>query len=122
MYRAPDTSDLGQRVSALEIGVQNILGALHDVSQKLDKRSETQWPVIIGFGTLSLLVIGALGTLAYVPVKESSYRIEEAVKATRDGAMTRREFDLIERVNERTFDSIMTRLERLERFRSLPER
>lgn len=57
------------RVTGLERALQDIAQSLGGLSAKMDERSKTQWPTLIGFLMLSWSVLGGLGFFALQTVK-----------------------------------------------------
>lgn len=43
--------------------------AIASINAKLDEKSRTHWPTLIAAGSLLVVIMGSLGTLAYLPIK-----------------------------------------------------
>lgn len=101
---------LGAQISALSTKVETAFGSL---SAKFDERGRTQWPVIIGFGTLMMIVAGAVGTLAYMPIREKQMdftarveKIEDRIVARPEHVERWRQFELADSRRKEEIDAL----------------
>ncbi len=69
---------LEQRVYGLEQAIGGIAQQIGALSQKIDAGSKTNWPVLTGFATVLLAVVGLVGGLAYWPIREGQSDLKVA--------------------------------------------
>lgn len=62
---------LEQRVYTLEQGIAGIANQINALSQQITTGARTNWPVLTGFATVLLAVVGLVGGLAYWPIREA---------------------------------------------------
>lgn len=57
--------------------------AIASINAKLDEKSRTHWPTLIAAGSLLVVIMGSLGSLAYLPIKASMETAFDEIKALR---------------------------------------
>jgi hypothetical protein len=70
---------LQQRVYGLEQAVSNISNQLTSIAQQIASGGKTNWSVLIATAGFCLLFAGAVGGLAYAPIRESQTDLKLAV-------------------------------------------
>lgn len=71
-------AELESRVATLESEVTNLVRSVNRIGESIDKLSikvsaggQTNWGVLASFGTLIVIIVATLGTLALLPVRAS---------------------------------------------------
>ncbi len=70
---------LQQRVYGLEQAVSNIGSQLTSISQQIATGGKTNWSVLVGTASFCLIFAGAVGGLAYAPIRENQTDLKVAV-------------------------------------------
>ena len=86
-----DIGALAQRVTGLEAGMQQIQGAIGDLSKKLDGKP-TNWYGIIGVGATVLSVIGGAITMLISPINADLNRHERDIVHIGESVVGRSEY------------------------------
>lgn len=103
-------TSFGTRLSTFESNVQRSFTqldqAINALSQQIQSNQRTPWPTLISLGILLLGFVGAIGGLAYLPIRQGLDRVEaaqerisgdvqEALNALPDKYITRAETERI---------------------------
>jgi hypothetical protein len=86
-----DVTDLGSSIVGLDRKMTEALSslggrmetAIASINAKLDEKSRTHWPTLIAAGSLLVVIMGSLGSLAYLPIKATQDTQAEEIKALR---------------------------------------
>lgn len=86
-----DVGDLSSSIVAMDRKISDGLNnigtrletAVSAIHTKLDERSKTHWPTLIAAGSLLVLIMGSLGTLAYMPIREKQDSLSTDVEVLR---------------------------------------
>lgn len=105
---------LEQRVTGLEVGVRDIATAVTNLSNKIDSTARPQWGVIWSALGVGVAILIAIGSLAYAPVGTSITEIKRDIDRQDDRFFTRAEAERGRNLNDRFFERIERRLEKLE--------
>lgn len=89
---------LGQRVLALESGVQQISVKLDNLAGMFSSRGQTNWNHIMSAGSLLTAVLGLVGAVVYLPIKDNQIRAEVSIRT-------------LSNKTEATFDKLLERTE-----------
>lgn len=131
-----EVATLGNRVGHLEKGMSDIAGKLDSLVGLISTRGQTNWQHILSAGSLLTAVLGLVGTVVYMPIKDSQVRAELSIIAlgtktesafdkllgrmeTRDERISgqivpRQEHELFWKNYERTMERVVKRLDRIE--------
>jgi Asp-tRNA(Asn)/Glu-tRNA(Gln) amidotransferase A subunit family amidase len=86
---------LGARVENIDRQLSAVsaqfTAAIATLSAKIDEKGKTQWPTLVGAGTLVVAIMCALGGLAYAPVLSALSRISAEIVELRDRQVPRAE-------------------------------
>lgn len=85
-----DIQDLGQSNQAQFAQLNN---AITGLATKIEERGRPQWTIMIMAAGFLLAFMTSIGTLAYLPIRSATERLENDVGKLRDGAVTRAELD-----------------------------
>ena len=107
-------SEVGSLQGKMEQGFQSLAG-------ELAKRAQTPWGTLISAGSLLVVVMGVIGTLAFLPVKTQIETLQDAhgtlrreMRQEMKDFPDRREVDVVTKYHEKTIDRLERQLDRLE--------
>ncbi len=72
--------DLSDLRSNMNTGFQQLNAAINTLSNEVRGGSKTQWPIIIGFSSVTITILAGLGFLALQPIKDNIAQIREDAK------------------------------------------
>lgn len=93
-----EVATLGTRVGQLEKGMNTIGEKLDGLMNLFSSRGQTNWQHIISAGSLLTAVLGLVGTVVYLPIKDSQIRAEVSILA-------------LSAKTEATFEKVISRME-----------
>ncbi len=82
-------SKIDQSIASIGNRFENSLSVL---TNKIEAKSTTQWPVIFGGMSVLLTIITVIGTMAYLPIQRDTGRLDAAVSAILDRGVFQREY------------------------------
>lgn len=88
--QATRIADLDMRMRQ---GFTDIASQIRTLSDDVRGGSKTQWPIIIGFSSVTITVLGGLGFLALQPIKDNSGRLEAAIVRMAESSVSQKEMD-----------------------------
>ena len=103
-----DIGALAQRVTGLEAGVQDIRGAIVDLSKKLDAKPTNWWAIIGGMMAVLTVIGGAIGMLMS-PMNGNIERHEREIAHIADTAVNRADYLRDREESERWISSLRDR-------------
>ena len=74
--------------SNMNTGFQNVNANISALANDFRATGKTQWPIIIGFCTVSITILGGLGYLALQPIKDNLTQIREDAKSLSSSTAT----------------------------------
>lgn len=74
--------------SNMNTGFQNVNANISALANDFRATGKTQWPIIIGFCTVSITILGGLGYLALQPIKDNLTQIREDAKTLSSSTAT----------------------------------
>lgn len=74
--------------SNMNTGFQNVNANISALANDFRGAGKTQWPIIIGFCTVSITILGGLGYLALQPIKDNISQIREDAKGLASSTST----------------------------------
>jgi hypothetical protein len=122
---AAEVAALNERVTNIEGGLRTIAEAVTALGAKMDSGSRTNWqPIWAALGVMTS-ILGLMGAVVYMPIKEAQMRVERDIVAveqrTREGdaalradIVPRREQELFLKQYDRSIERLVTRIDRLE--------
>lgn len=94
---------LQQRVYGLEQAIGGISQQIGSLASKIDARGQTNWGVLISIAGFSLAFAGAVGGLAYLPIRENQADLKLAMIETNKAMTTfTREFVTVRELDARS--------------------
>lgn len=66
-------------IDSIKRSIAQLTESIGSLAQAFNDRGRTPWVVLIGFGTLIVTIMGGIGTLAYLPVKDSLLKTESRI-------------------------------------------
>ena len=113
--------------------IANVEKAIGSLGAKLDERGKPQWMLMVSIAGFMLAFVTAVGTLAYLPIKTTSDKLETEVQKLRGDIVPRAEqtdrrtvvterFDRLERDIARLGERVVPRGELSEKWRAHDDR
>ena len=81
--QARQLSDLDVRMRQ---GFSELASQLRGLADDVRGGSRTQWPILIGFSTVAITILGGLGYLALQPIKDNVGQLRDDARADRDAS------------------------------------
>jgi hypothetical protein len=105
---------LSQRVTGIEDSVKGVVSAVNSLADKMERRSQTPWPLLVSLAGVGLAVLIAIGGLAYRPIDAAQSRLELEVKLLQGQTVPRAEHSEHWRRDEAETERLRVRVDRLE--------